>query len=268
MENIKENIKRLQTKKEELECIKKEIDEKRTDFEKNIEDKRKKFEQSLEPLKESLTKASDEFNLLAGNKVSVSLEDLVKELSSLTGISILNMGIKIETNVGYWGINNKRRILELMNSSDQHLNCTENYNKNNFWEIALFADKNKNLRENTQVFCYCMGFKLNLEELQSDGKTLLEHCSAEVCYDDMQGSHYTNLVINKNIGSLNCNFSLYDLVKDEITKGYSSRWYPSDLLMQAVINCVERQKDEKQQTSSSIFKGKIKGKKLRLSPLK
>lgn len=251
MENIKENIKYLQAKKEELKSIKREIDEKRTAFEKDIEEKRKKFEESLEPLKESSNKASEEFYLLAGNKVSVSLEDLINELSSLTGISILNMGIEIETNVEYWGKYNLRRILELMNSSNQNLNCTDNYNKNNFWEITLFADKNTNSREKTQVFCYDMSFKLNLEELQSDGKPLLEHCSVKVHYDDMQVKYYTNLVIDKNIGSLNCNLSLNDLVKAEITEGYCGRWYPTDLLTQAVINCVERQKEEKQHSKKN-----------------
>ena len=256
MENIKENIKYLQAKKEELENLKKKIADKRTDFEKSIEEERKKFEESLEPLKESSNRASEEFNLLASNKVCISLEDLITELSSLTGISILDMGIKIETNVGYWGKNNIRKMLELMNLSDQHLSCTGNYNKNNFWEITLFADKGTHPRKDKQAFCYEMSFKLNLEELQSDGKSLLEHCSTKVGYDDMQGLHYTRLVIDKNIGSLNCNLSLNNIVQDEITEGYFRRWYPTDLLTQAIINCVERQNEQKHQKSSSIFKGK------------
>lgn len=255
MKNIKENLKYLQTKKEELENIRRQIADKRTNFEKNIEEQRKKFEESLETLKESSNRASEEFNSLASNKVCVNLEDLIIELSSLTGINILNMGIKIETNVGYWGKNSLRKILELMNSYDQHLNCTYNYNKNNFWKITLFANKDKHPCKNKQSFYYEMSFKLNLEELQSDGKSLLEHCSTKVDYDDVQGLHYTKLVIDKNIGSLNCNLSLNDMVKEEC-----SRWYPADLLTQAVINCVERQKQQ------NIFKGKIK--KIKLSLLK
>ena len=256
MENIKENIKYLQAKKEELENLKKKIADKRTDFEKNIEEEKKKFEESLEPLKENANIASQEFNLLASDKVCISLEDLITELSSLTGISILDMGIKINTNVGYWGKNNIRKMLELMNSSDQHLSCTGNYNKNNFWEITLFADKDKHPRKDKQAFCYEMSFKLNLEELQSDGKSLLEHCTTKVSYDDMQGLHYTRLVIDKNIGSLNCNLSLNNIVQDEITEGYFKRWYPTDLLTQAIINCVERQNEQKRPKSSSIFKDK------------
>lgn len=45
-------------------------------------------------------------NSLAKNKVSISLEDLVKELSNLTGISIFEIGIKSETNVKFWERNN------------------------------------------------------------------------------------------------------------------------------------------------------------------
>ena len=117
MENIKENIKYLQAKKEELENLKKKIADKRTDFEKNIEEERKRFEESLEPLKERSNRASEEFNLLASNKVCISLEDLITELSSLTGISFSDMGIKIETNVSYWGKHNIRKMLKLMNLS-------------------------------------------------------------------------------------------------------------------------------------------------------
>lgn len=262
MEKIKEKLRYLQAKKRELECIKKEIADKRTDFEKNIEEERKRFEETLEPLKENSNRVSEEFNLLASNKVCVSLGNLITELSSLTGINVLNMGIKIETNVGYWGKNSIRKILELMNSSDQRLNCTGNYNKNNFWEITLFADEGLHPRKDKQAFCYEMSFKLNLEELQSDGKSLLEHCSTKVGYDDLQGLHYTCLVIDKNIGGLNCNLSLNNLIQDEITEGDFRRWYPTYLLTQAILNCVEKQNKQKQQNPSSVFKGKIKSKKM------
>ena len=264
MENIKEYVKYLQTKKEELRSIQNKINGKRANFEKHIEAEKREFEDSLEPLKESSNKACEEFKLLAGNKVSVSLEELIKELSSLTGISILNMGIKIETNIGYWGRNNMRSILKLMNSYNQDLSCTGNYNKNNFWGITLFADKNTHPRKKEQLFCYEMSFKLNLEEVQADGKSLLDHCSVRVYNDDMQGEDYTRLVIEKNVGSLNCTLNLKDLVKDEVTEGYVTRWYPTDLLTQAIINCVERQNKEKKQTSAS----KIKSRKFNLPSLK
>lgn len=267
--NINENVKYLQTKKEELERIKKEIEKKRTDFEKTIEDERRKFEEALSPLKESSNKVSEEFNLIAKNKVSVRLEDLVKELSNLTGISVFEIGIKFETNVGYWGRNNIKRILELMNSENQRLNCMGgNCNRNYHWKLRLFANKNEHPYEmDNQPFCFEMLFGLNLDEVQADGKTLLEHCTAETRYDDMQGSHYTVLVINKNIGDIILNLRLNNLVKEDSRERFN-RWYPADLLTQAVINCVERQNEEKQQNSSSILKGKIKSRKFKLSPLK
>ena len=58
MKNIKENLKYLQTKKEELENIRRQIADKRTNFEKNIEEQRKKFEESLGTLKERSNRAS------------------------------------------------------------------------------------------------------------------------------------------------------------------------------------------------------------------
>ena len=267
--NLRQNIEFLKEKKDELETIKKKIDGKRIDFEKTVEEERKKFEDSLKPLKESSNKVSEEFNLLAKNRVSVSLEDLVKELSNLTGISVFETGIKFKTDVGYWGRHNIKKMLELMDSENQRLNCMGgNHDRNYYWELRLFANKNEHPYEmDKQSFCFEMLFRLNLDEIQADGKTLLEHCTAEIRYDEMQGSHYTVLVINKNIGDIILNLRLDCLVKEDSRERFN-RWYPADLLTQAIINCVERKKEENQQTPSSIFKGKIKSRKIKLSPLK
>lgn len=153
-----------------------------------------------------------------------------------------------------------------MNTSNQRLNC--NCDKNYHSKLELFANKNEDSHMmNNQPFCFEMLFDLNLDQVQADGKTFLEHCVAEIRYDYFQEAHYTVLVINKNIGDLILNLRLDDLVKEDIRERYD-RWYPSDLLTQAVINCVERKEKEKQQGPSSIFRRKIKSKKIKLSLLK
>ncbi len=261
MESIRESIKTLQSKKQELESIKKQIADKRTDFDKNIEEARNKFEESLEPLKESADRMSDEFNLLANNKVCVSLADLTAELSNLTGINVFKMGIKIATNVSYWGKHNKKEIYELINSTSQRLRCGY-CNKDDYWTLKLYADKDLKANDKRQAFCYEMKFLLDLLEVQSDGKTLLDHCSEEINYDDMQGMHYTALVIDKNIESLNCDLSLNNLVQDEETRDGFDRWYPSDLLAKAFLNCAERKNAESKHNSSIVHKVRVKRKKI------
>lgn len=229
MEATVERIKSIQSKKEELENIKKQIDNKRTAFEREIEKMRKEFEDSLEPLKENSNRTFEEFNLLASNKVCVSLGNLVTQLSSLTGISTLDMGISIYTNVGCWG----KRKLETIGSVV----------KDDSWKLMLYADKSISCCDEKQAFRYDMTFKLNLEELQSDGISLLEHCSVKFKYDDWAENYYTFLVIDKNIGGLSCNFSLGSIVQDDVKNNFEDRfkdrWFPSDLLRQAIINCVE-----------------------------
>lgn len=240
MEAMVERIKSIQSKKEELENIKKQIANKRTAFEREIEKMRKEFEDSLEPLKENSNRTFEEFNLLASNKVCVSLGNLVTQLSSLTGISTSDMGISIRTNVAYWGKYKLETIAALMNSSPSSLRCIGCSDKDNSLRLILYADKSISCWDEKQAFCYDMTFKLNLEELQSDGISLLEHCSVKVGYDDFAEDYFTTLVIDKNIGGLNCNFSLGSIVQDDVTNGFKDSWFPSDLLRQAIINCVEK----------------------------
>lgn len=235
--NVRKEIELFQSKQNELASIKNQLNKKRTDFEKKIEDERKHFEKSLDPMKENLNKISEEYNLMLENKISVKLEDLIKELSSLSG---LDTEIKIDTNVGYWGKRSIKEIIQLMNESDQHLSCTGNYNNKNKYIITLFSGKKLPHYDYRQEFCYKLHFKLDLEELQADGKSLLEHCIAMVRYDDLQGLHYTNLVIAKNIYSLICHLSLNSL-SSYISLDNLSINQNNDLLIQALINCDEKQ---------------------------
>lgn len=228
--NLSERIKYLQEKKDELELVKVKI-----------EDERRKFETILEGMNEWASKVSEEINSLGETTVPVKLSDLVQEMANLTGVNVLDMGIKITTDVVYWGKNDKKKMLELINSEVIPLKCKGDSVWKNHWLLELFANKNENMHaEKNQSFCFSMLFDLRLDEVQADGKTLFEHCAAEIGYDKILHKHYTFLAIDENIGDLILNLSLKDLARDDSVEKYNT-WYPSCILSLAVINCVERE---------------------------
>ncbi|MGN1379731.1 MAG: hypothetical protein ACI4XR_05025, partial [Bacilli bacterium] len=253
--HIEETLVNLQAKKEELENIKNNINVKKNVFEQMIDEQRKKFEESLEPLKLSLNNTAEEFNLLSKEKISISLGDLINELSNLTGINDSNFGIKLKTDVIHWGKYNITKLLNIMNNGNDD-------QKKYYYYLTLYADKSIHpYKKENQLFCYEMIFALNFEEIQADGKKLLDHCSVERKFDDIQGLYYTELVIDKNISELNLNISLDNLIKDDLKEPFN-RYYPTNLLMQAVINCIENKKEINHKSSSALFGRKIRSRKL------
>lgn len=238
--DITECIKCLQEKKMAINDINTKINEERTAFEEKIAIERKKFEETLNPLKECSTKLSNEFNTLGQNIVAIRLGDLVNELSKLSQVSVSNIGVKTEINISFCGKHNLREIAEMLD----YIKMQSRWN-------VVFNDKSMD----KQSFYYQMFFKLNLDEVQADGKTLLEHCTYEIKSDTFSDKYYTVLHIDRNIDDIILNISLRDLAignTDAINEG---KWYPSDLIMQAVINCVSRVSEEK--INSSCKKKKL-----------
>lgn len=244
MENIKENILHLEARKKELKKIQIEISERREAFKIELEEQRKKFEESLTDLKETENGLLDEFRLAREDKVTVNLGELVCELASLKGLNPLNIGISIETDVAYYGKYRPKKIAEILNNRDNQIHGKPQ------WQVMLYTNTMKKPQIDEDDFEYMFKFDLNLDELQTDGKTLLEHCSTAWGYDDLQGLCTTKLVIDKYIGSLACNISMSDLISSENTVYGKDRW----LLAQAIQNCVERQNSQNQPSVKSISK--------------
>ena len=227
--DITECIKCLQEKKMTIDAIDGKIDEERTAFEKKVAIERMKFEETLTPLKENSIKLSDEFNTLGQNTVSIRLGDLVNELSKLSQVSVSNIEVKIETNISFWGKHNLKKIAEMLDYIKMQSR----------WDVVL-NDKSMD----KQSFCYQMFFKLNLDEVQADGKTLLEHCTYEIKSSDYSDKYYTMLHIDRNIDDIILNIPLRDLAIGNTNAINEGKWYPSDLIMRAVINCVLRTSEE------------------------
>ena len=228
-DDIIQCIKLLQERKAEIDVIDRKIDEERTAFEGIVALERKKFEESLNPLKEEVTKLSMDFDTIGQNVVPITLGDLVKELATLSGVDVSNIGIEIKSNVEFWGKNSLNKILELFSYK----------NIQGRWAVVLTDKSTSN-----PLFCYKMTFKLNLNAIQADGKTFLAHCMNEIRYDSYLDKYYTILCVGRNRDDIILNIPLNSLFKKDHKGICDEQWYPTDLMMQAVINCVERSQEE------------------------
>ena len=228
--NINERIKELQEIKLEMDDINKRLDgdriifeerlaSERKCFEERIANERKRFEQMMDSLRERSINLSEKYTVLSLDTISIRLGDLVKELANLVGIDDKDIGVEVKNDCILDGEYNKSSILS---------NKIKKYYWNDYWKVILFLNKKY------QSFCYQMVFKLNLNDVQNDGKTLLEHCTVTVEHVGF-GECYTFININKNIDDLVLNIPISDLIRDSATT-----WYPVELINQAVGNCVER----------------------------
>lgn len=222
-------IKLLQERKTEIDVIDRKIDEERTAFEEIVALERKKFEESLNPLKEEVTKLSMDFDTIGQNVVPITLGNLVNELAALSGVDVSNIGVEIKSNVEFWGKNSLNKILELFSYK----------NIQGRWAIVLTDKSTSN-----PSFCYKMNFKLNLNAIQADGKTFLAHCMNEIRYDSYLDKYYTILCVGRNRDDIILNIPLNSLFKKDHKGICDEKWYPTDLMRQAVINCVEKSQEK------------------------
>lgn len=219
--DIIERIKYIQRRKEEIDIIDKKINEERIVFEKQVAQERKKFEETLSPLKEYLNRLSKAFDALGKNIVSIRLGDLVEELAYLIDTDVSNIGVEIKSNVKFCGKTSLDTMSELFSNKKMQ----------SYWDVLLIDES-----RDYPSFCYQMNFKLDLNEEQADGKTFLEHCSNEIMYDSYLNKCFTILCIGKNRDDIILNIPLNSLFNSLCTE----KWYPNDLIIKAIVNCLER----------------------------
>ena len=167
------------------------------------------------------------------NIISISVKDIINELSNLTGIDEDKIGISTTINIGYWGIHNFDELIELINTNNQKLGYYP-YDKDKYFTISIYSN-------NTKKIHYDLKIKLNLNEKQADGKILKEHCREQLYFVDGPNMHCTGIEID-DIESLNYNVNLEELENVIDTKDF----YPSELFKQAIINIIESKNNNKQ----------------------
>lgn len=261
-DDLRRRIEYLQEKKSEIDAIKTKMDGERfnfdkyfikekNDFEVDAVIKRRTLEESiasdrrrlearyrvemyvleekLKPLKEEYKKLSNILMFLEQSTVSVRLGDLMEELVSLTGIAEPSISINTKTRpIFTFSGKCSKEVSKLIN--------TMNHGFDIEWMVLLHG---KRLVRDPISFTYLIKSTSNLTDIQSDGKTLLEHCTVDIEFDALMKRYYTNLYVGKNIDDLVLNILLSDLVREDTVN-----WYPADVITQAIINCVEKSQEK------------------------
>lgn len=166
------------------------------------------------PLKDEVKRKNDEFGTLTKElKVSIPFTDFVEELSRLTGISILNMKIKVDVS-NYINDNGK-------------LMC----HRKPFCDVSICEESE--LDDYQSPFSYKIVYPVSMDEKQGDGKTLEEHCNRKLNVLET----YASVSVNKRIGDIICHF---DTKTTKINNG--ELCISNGLLAEVIINCIKQGK--------------------------
>jgi hypothetical protein len=242
-----------------LDKYKKLIDDKEIEVsiaKENIDNERRIFKEKLNTLENDLSQKRNKLDELKNITIPVKIIDLITELSYLTNVDIKDMSINIECDFIRWGKN--RNIKEFLKYIETKKHEGKHINLN--LEVLLVGSKKSPAYKNhPHPFYYFFKIPFNMTEIQLDGKTLLDHCSVEKRYDDLQGEYYTKIVVDKKIDKIILNIRLGDIFRkeDELCRNpfSSSYFYPYNIFNEAVRNCVERNYEPENESS---YQKKIK----------
>lgn len=227
--NLMLRIEELQKCRERLANIRADIAKEETDFDEHIKDERRKFEEKIKPMSKEAVKVRNRIYSLEKNVASIRLGDLIDELINLTGIDMSNVMINA----------NAIQLLSLPGNRSEEVSKSLNTTYGNFRFNHGILISGKGTSPGSLLFRYLIYLNSILSDVQADGKTLLEHCSVDVEYDTIYKKIFTNLNIKDNIDDLILHIPLSKL------ESYSDQaWYPADLMMQAIINCVKKSQEK------------------------
>ena len=173
------------------------------------------------------------------NIINISVKEIIEELSNYTGIDETNIGIFKNIQIGYWGTHSLDKLIKLINSEEQKL-AFYPYKKDKYFTVSIFSKKNLHSKDIEQKFSYELKFKLDLDEIQANGKTLQENCREQLYFVDGPDMYCTGIVID-NIEDLYYKVNLDEL---ENTKD-SENFYPNELFKQVIINIIEKRNNKK-----------------------
>ena len=161
------------------------------------------------------------------NKVGVypvKFRDLVNELAKLCEMDYKKdiIGFYVTTSVCYYGRYNLDEMIKLMNDKEFNFRYGHDY-----LHLLLYGKKN-----NRFSFFYNIIFKLNFNELECDGKSLLDYSRVINGNTHLKKLNYSKIDIDDNIDNLVLYFDDSILSKEECRD-----FYPVSLLKDAVDNC-------------------------------
>lgn len=173
------------------------------------------FNNKIKLMRDETVKLREKVDSLGKIVASVRLGDLIEELANLAGISTSEIMAETYSSIIVGEVHTTEEMYEKIKQRGTK-------GINDFWHLTLCSSS----------FRYEMWLGADLDSMQADDKTFLEHCTVKLV-----GS-MPRLDASINRTDLIANIPLSYLTGDP-----DFSWYPADLMTQAVINCVERSKE-------------------------
>lgn len=188
----------------------------------------------IQPLQDAIEeKKQEKTNLGRKTTVDIRFWDLVEELSELTGISPDDMLADVY-GLDYGKENDTLEDFARKKPS-QYFRAIISNNKDGWYRARMNREDGD--------FYYDIVFYSSLNEIQADGRRLIEHCYIEKfqeygrSHEPMSTALFTN---PKDTKDIICHFKLRDIAQTHEYDGY----YPVDLITQAIINLENRRRKQ------------------------
>ena len=209
-----------------------------------IEDRIREIERTMIlPLKEEEKRIRAEKEVLGQEKFDIRLGDLMDELSLLTGIPKEEMYVYLDFN-NIWTIEDYKPVDFYKREKNPYLNLTLASRPPHTFSIE---DRQPN------DFNYYFSFQSDFDEVQADGKTLLEHSYTKRGHCDrlpwlrietslyLKDSHKEDIV---------CHLKLWDLA----SSFEHNHHFPKDLFLRALQNHEEHKNDNSKENIKQLKK--------------
>ena len=199
----------------------------------NAEINRRKleFDESIRDLNNDLFLKKVELDAINDYKVSIRLGDLIDELLDLFNLDkdADKINYNVTTSISFYGKKNMDDIIRLNNNSKFGLG----YSKNLLYILMEGTKKTARYDYQPKSFMYSIFLPLDLEAIQADDKSLLEHCSLKVSRDFNRKS--SSLVVDRNVEDI-----ILDIDMNVLLNTNKPSFYPADAFREAVGRCIEK----------------------------
>lgn len=246
--NLEDNIKTYQMKKQEMDNNKQRSEALKKQLEQIIADLTKRLEEVNLSVDEKINASSQELQDFSdSHRVKIRLEDILNEILEITGIDYEDIKIS-----GYHTNNQETPYSTLkLTNYDEYIRLVAEYTPNPVEVKIIIKSTNDSI-----PFDMTISFKSCMSDIQSDGKMLIDHSHSlgktirmglwnhqehktDVFYTRTMYYFYDNE--NNKIEDILCSFSLKQIINFQ---------NDNNLLSQAILNCLNNPKKEKQKTLS------------------
>lgn len=183
------------------------------------------YDATMKLLGEQYINASKNLDRIGNIKFPVRIGDLIDEISWLSNTNAEDIQVYLGGYDIIDGVYNMNSFLKLVGSRPK---CGIRFRLSNRDYVN---------DDESSMFSYSNCLTFDLDSIQADGKTLLEHSSV-IVRKRASGTKYTEFVIDKDINDV-----ILPLTLNYVFLESSANWVPADLFTQAVINSVERYRD-------------------------